>query len=64
MNQVILHKPRVPYRTTYERRWLWYHGKEKSDLSTYKPLTEQEQADIERYVNEQLNKYDYLCEPK
>lgn len=53
-----------PIETTYERRWLWYHGKEKSDLSTHKPLTPSEQADLERYVNEQLNKYDYLCEPK
>lgn len=52
-----------PIETTYERRWLWYHGKEKSDLSTSKPLTPTEQADIERYVNEQLNKYAYLSEP-
>lgn len=52
-----------PIETTYERRRLWYHGKEKSDLSTSKPLTPEEQADIERYVNEQLNKYDYLSEP-
>ena len=52
-----------PIETTYERRWLWYHGKEKSDLSTSKPLTPEEQTDIERYVNEQLNKYAYLSEP-
>lgn len=53
-----------PIETTYERRWLWYHGKEKSDLSVNKPLTQLEQADLERYVNEQLNKYAYLSEPK
>lgn len=53
-----------PIETTYERRWLWYHNKEKSDLSTNKPLSEEEKADIERYVNDQLDKYDYLCEPK
>ena len=52
-----------PIETTYERRRLWYHGKDKSDLSTSKPLTPEEQADIERYVNEQLNKYAYLSEP-
>lgn len=52
-----------PITTTYERRWLWYHNKMKSDLSSNKPLTEEEKADIERYVNEQLNKYDYLNEP-
>ena len=52
-----------PIETTYERRRLWYHGKDKSDLSTSKPLTPSEQADIERYVNEQLNKYAYLSEP-
>lgn len=52
-----------PIETTYERRRLWYHGKDKSDLSTSKPLTPTEQADIERYVNEQLNKYAYLSEP-
>ena len=53
-----------PIETTYERRWLWYHNKMKSDLSSNKPLTEEEQADLEKYVNEQLGKYDYLCEPK
>lgn len=52
-----------PIETTYERRRLWYHNKDKSDLSTSKPLTPEEQADIERYVNEQLNKYAYLSEP-
>lgn len=52
-----------PITTTYERRWLWYHNKMKSDLSSNKPLTEEEKADLERYVNEQLNKYDYLNEP-
>jgi hypothetical protein len=44
--------------------WLWYHNKSKSDLSSSNPLTEEEQADLERYVNAKLNKYDYLCEPK
>lgn len=53
-----------PIETTYERRWLWYHNKMKSDLSSNKPLTPSEQADLERYVNEQLNKYSYLSEPK
>ena len=53
-----------PIETTYERRWLWYHGLEKSDLSVYKPLSQSDQIDLERYINEQLKKYDYLCEPK
>lgn len=53
-----------PIETTYERSWLWYHNKEKSDLSTNKPLTPEEQADLERYVNAQLKKYDYLSEPR
>jgi hypothetical protein len=35
----------------------------KSDLSSNKPLTEEEKSDLEKYVNEQLNKYDYLNEP-
>lgn len=51
-----------PIQVTYERKWLWYNGKDKSDLGHGK-LTEYEQKDLENYVNEQLKKYQYCNEP-
>lgn len=52
-----------PIETVWQSKWLWLHGKTKSDLTTRGKLTDEEIADLEKYVNYSLNKFKYYNNP-
>lgn len=46
-----------PIETMWQSRWLWFHNKTKTDLTNEWTLTKEEIADLENYVNNNLNKF-------
>lgn len=52
-----------PIETMWQSRWLWFNNKTKSYLTDLKSLTEWERKDMERYVSENLSKYDSYSSP-
>lgn len=48
-----------PIETMRQSRWLWLHNKTKRNLTDIDPLKKEEIADLEKYVNEQLSRFDY-----
>ena len=53
-----------PIETVWQNKWLWFHGKDKKDLSKEWTLTEYEKKDMERYVNENLTKFKSYSSPQ
>ena len=52
-----------PIETMRESRWLRLHNKSKMNLTNLDPLSEEEIKDLERYVNEQLGRFEYYNNP-
>ena len=52
-----------PMETMWQSRWLWFHGKSKSCLTNLQLLSKEEQADMERRVSDNLEKYKYYNSP-
>lgn len=52
-----------PIETMRQSRWLWFHNKTKRDLSEEWKLTDTEKKDMERYINDNLNKFKYYNSP-
>lgn len=52
-----------PMETMWQSRWLWFHDKSKSCLSNLESLSKEEREDMEQYVTENLNKYEYYNSP-
>ena len=52
-----------PMETMWQSRRLWFHNKSKSCLTNLESLSEAEKEDMERYVIENLNKYEYYSSP-
>jgi len=49
--------------TMRKSRWLWLHGKKKENLTDLNPLTDEEEKEMNDYVNENLKKFDYYNNP-
>jgi hypothetical protein len=45
--------------TMRKSRWLWLNGKKKENLTDLNPLTEEEEKEMNKYVEENLKKFDY-----
>lgn len=52
-----------PIETMWQSRWLWFHNKTKKDLTEDWKLTEEEIADMETYINNNLSKFQYYNSP-
>jgi len=52
-----------PIETMWQSRWLWFHNKSKSDLTTISPLSNDEVADLEDYVNKNIWRFEYYNNP-
>lgn len=53
-----------PIETVRQSRWLRGHGKTKINLTDLNPLSEQEQKDMDEYVQKNLKRFDYYNDPK
>ena len=49
--------------TMWQSRWLWFHNKTKKDLTEDWNLTEEDIADMENYINNNLSKFQYYNSP-
>ena len=49
--------------TMWQGRWLWFHNKTKKDLTEDWELTDEDIADMENYINTNLNKFQYYNSP-
>jgi hypothetical protein len=45
--------------TMRKSRWLWLNKKKKENLTDLNPLTEEEEKEMNKYVEENLKKFDY-----
>jgi len=45
--------------TMRKSRWLWLNWKKKENLTDLNPLTEEEEKEMNKYVEENLKKFDY-----
>lgn len=52
-----------PIETMWQSRWLWLHNKGKSNLTNLNPLSKDEIADLENYVNTSLSKFKFYNSP-
>ena len=52
-----------PMETMWQSRWLWFHWKSKSCLTDLNKLTDEEKADMQDYVSQQLELYKYCSMP-
>ena len=52
-----------PIETMWQSRWLWFHGKTKTDLTNEWTLTNEEIKDLENYVNRNLSKFKSYSSP-
>lgn len=53
-----------PIRQVRENRWLYNHWKTKMNLTDLSPLTEEEEQDKDRYIEENLKTFAYYNNPK
>lgn len=49
--------------TMWQNRWLWFHNRTKKDLTEDGNITDEEIEDMERYINENLDKFKYYNSP-
>lgn len=49
--------------TMWTNRWLWEKWKDKSVLTDVSPLTEEEKQELDDYVKEKLEQFDYYNNP-
>lgn len=52
-----------PMETMWQSRWLWFHNKSKNCLTDLNLLTDEEKKDMQDFVTENLNKYQYYNNP-
>lgn len=52
-----------PIETMWQSRWLWFHNKSKNSLTNLDPLSDEEIADLENYVNSNLSSFEYYNNP-
>lgn len=49
--------------TMWQNRWLWFHNRTKKDLTEDWQITDEEIEDMEKYINENLSKFQYYNSP-
>ena len=52
-----------PIETMWQNRWLWFHNRTKKDLTEDWQITDEEIEDMEKYINENLSKFQYYNSP-
>lgn len=52
-----------PIETMWLSRWLWLNWKSREDLTSLGNLTEEEEKDLEKYVNDNLKEFQYHNSP-
>lgn len=45
-------------RNVWKDKWLWFHNKTKANLTDLNPLTDDELADMEKYIDDNLKLFD------
>ena len=50
-------------RNVWKDKWLWFHGKTKKNISDLDPLTEEEQKDMEKYIQQNLALFESYSNP-
>lgn len=53
-----------PIETVWKQRRLYLNGKKKRNLTDLDPLSNEEEYEMERYVKDNLSKFEYYNEPK
>lgn len=52
-----------PAETVWKNRWLWIHGKTKQNLSDLAPLSDQEEKEMNAYVEEKMKTFETYSNP-
>lgn len=52
-----------PAETVWKNKWLWVHGKTKQNLSDLAPLSDQEEKEMNAYVEEKMKTFETYSNP-
>ena len=47
----------------WKNKWLWFHGKTKQNISDLNPLSEEEEKEMNAYIQENMKTFDSYSEP-